>query len=376
MKKLIIHLDVSAIDIEQFIRAVSFISEDIIECKKNNQDIEFLISDAAEQEELKDKIIEFLKKFISVRQDECIYLFSNNDKKNYMDIQDNIISFDDGLIGMSEETLLLFRYFDSCFREMAINLGAQEKIYPVLLPTHAYRKTGYPKNSPQYSMFCCCPFENMDVLESINERLDKQQVGEILNEPMYVLSPSACFHTYLEYENRRLENPSIFTFSQSVFRNEGRLNYSEVGRLKNYHVREIVFVGTNEYVISMRKKIMNSVIKIVEQLKLEGDISIASDPFIMPKLQKHKKIQQLEKMKYEMHLNYEKRKKMSVASFNLHGTAFTKPFNISVKNVFTPITGCVGFGIERWVIAFLCQYGNNIDNWPDEIKNSGGIRNV
>ena len=32
------------------------------------------------------------------------------------------------------------------------------------------------------------------------------------------------------------------------------------------------------------------------------------------------------------------------------------------------VTGCVGFGLERWVIAFLSQFGAEPDNWPQSIK--------
>lgn len=32
------------------------------------------------------------------------------------------------------------------------------------------------------------------------------------------------------------------------------------------------------------------------------------------------------------------------------------------------MTGCVGFGLERWVIAFVSQYGVDPNNWPQKVK--------
>ena len=85
-------------------------------------------------------------------------------------------------------------------------------------------------------------------------------------------------------------------------------------------------------------------------------------------MQKYKTIQLLDNSKYELRLNLSSDKQISTASFNLHGTAFTYPFNIGVSGVEEAVTGCVGFGLERWVIAFLCQFGTNPDNWPETVR--------
>ena len=99
-------------------------------------------------------------------------------------------------------------------------------------------------------------------------------------------------------------------------------------------------------------------------------VCVAFDPFIIPKMQKFKKIQKSEELKYEIRLNCSNEHEISVASFNLHGSAFTSPFNIKIANIDNTVTGCIGFGLERWVIAFISQFGIDINNWPDEIKNA------
>lgn len=184
---------------------------------------------------------------------------------------------------------------------------------------------------------------------------------------LIVTTPSACFHTYIEYQNQTLDKNSVITFKQNVFRNEGRLNYKEKGRLMDYHVREIVFIGDEKFVEKQRLQLMKDSEVFMKEHQLEGDISLATDSFVLPKMQMYKTIQKIDKTKYEMHLNVEKDKNISVASFNLHGKAFTDPFNISVKDTDT-VTGCVGFGLQRWVIAFVCQYGWDEQNWPEKIK--------
>ena len=53
--------------------------------------------------------------------------------------------------------------------------------------------------------------------------------------------------------------------------------------------------------------------------------------------------------------------------FCLHGTAFTHPFDISMKES-EAVTGCIGYGLERFVLAFLSQYGENVETWPEVIR--------
>lgn len=76
----------------------------------------------------------------------------------------------------------------------------------------------------------------------------------------------------------------------------------------------------------------------------------------------------MEKSKYEVRVSYDKDHTLAAASLNLHGTAFTSPFHIKVKGVDNPVSGCVGFGIERWILVFLAQYGTDSACWPDEVK--------
>ncbi len=101
---------------------------------------------------------------------------------------------------------------------------------------------------------------------------------------------------------------------------------------------------------------------------MNAKIITASDPFILPRMQKLKKMQIKESSKYELRMAYTEEEDMSVASFNIHGTAFTYPFDIKIKNLEETVTGCVGYGLERLVLAFLSQYGENVSNWPEDLQ--------
>lgn len=116
-----------------------------------------------------------------------------------------------------------------------------------------------------------------------------------MHQPDYALSPSACFHTYIEYENKVLEQNSVITFKQNVFRNEGRFNYSERERLLDYQVRKIVFIGDNDFVENIRLSMMNKTVELLKKLELKSSIEVAADSFIIPKMQIYKSIQRVDK---------------------------------------------------------------------------------
>ena len=362
----------SNVNDEELLKNIGFISEDILGYTLLDNTVSINISDKANALDIEEKLISYISKFISFDNDEVLY-YSDDSSRSYYDgiyeSTEDIHYFGHGNVAFEGTAKFLFDFFDSKFEKIAMDFGAKSKIYPVLLPVKAYQQTGYLKRSPQYAIFCCNTFEDIDKLEDLQHNIQNDNIQLSLKQPTFALSPSACFHTYLEYENTVLNSDSVYTFCQSVFRNEGRFNFSEIGRLMDYHVREIVMIGSIDFVSTVRQEFLSKLVAIMTDWNLNFSVNVAADPFIMPKIQKFKKIQKVEKSKYEVKLNCNSSHKISVASFNLHGSAFTEPFNIKVKNNNDTVTGCIGFGIERWVIAFICQYGIESSKWPEEIKN-------
>lgn len=361
------------VDVDEFKKVLCFVSEEIVSFEVCGNTFSILLSEGAQGEKIKEKILAISGKY---KKEKNSYwkeelggggTFPMN-LENVLSDESLFFNFGDGMLSFRGKALFLYSYFEESFARIAKKVEAVSKHYPVLLPIEEYRKTGYLKRTPQYAMFCCNAHENLDELEGLERAMEGDEVLSILSNPQFALSPSACFHTYVEYKDKILEKKSVFSFTQSVFRNEGRLNYDELGRLRDYHVREIVFFGDDTYVKEQRKHLMDLTLEVMKQWGINGVIQTASDPFVLPKMQKYKKIQLLDASKYEVRLNVSPKKDIAVASFNLHGTAFTQPFNIRIHNCEEAVTGCVGYGIERWVLAFLCQFGVSVENWPDCIS--------
>lgn len=285
--------------------------------------------------------------------------FQNITKTKYTPTE-NIMSgeyvtdFGEGSIGLSGRAVELFDYFDNTFKGFAMEAGGAEEKYPVLLSSQTLKDTGYLRTSPQYIHYVNSVEEDMDILSDLWKYEDAR---EFYSDAVGVLSPSACFHVYERYRNSILKQHRTVTLLQSVFRNEGKINWNEYGRLRDYHVREIVFIGNENYVRESLKSMMDKTGSFIRKAGLAGEIKTASDSFIIPNMQKYKLLQLKNKVKYEVKLNYAQDRQLSAASFNFHGKSFTYPFNINVENETETVTGCVGYGLERWVLAYLSQFG-------------------
>ena len=59
---------------------------------------------------------------------------------------------------------------------------------------------------------------------------------------------------------------------------------------------------------------------------------------------------------------------LACGSVNLHGNFFGKRFGFNCANGEPAQTGCVGLGIERWVLAAFTQHGFDERRWPESIR--------
>jgi hypothetical protein len=57
---------------------------------------------------------------------------------------------------------------------------------------------------------------------------------------------------------------------------------------------------------------------------------------------------------------------VAAASFNDHATFFGDAFDIRDGAGAPATSGCVAYGIERWLLAVLVEHGTDPRNWPVE----------
>jgi seryl-tRNA synthetase len=61
-------------------------------------------------------------------------------------------------------------------------------------------------------------------------------------------------------------------------------------------------------------------------------------------------------------------KQLACGSINLHGNFFGRRFDIKDGAGEAVQTGCVGLGVERWLLATFTQHGFEPERWPADVR--------
>jgi hypothetical protein len=276
----------------------------------------------------------------------------------------------EGQVGFGEPLISLMDYFDQRVKRIALNMpNAQEYCYPTLLPISVLEKFGYFASFPQFIMFVTRLHNDLDVYRAFradyatHQKITPALFSHCQNHD-YCLPPTMCYHTYHQMRERQLDQNRVVTAKGKSFRFESKY-YRGLERLWDFTIREIVFLGTREFVLNCRQAFMQQAFALMEEFGLSGYCDVANDPFFVAQDTASKIFsQRMMELKYELHLNIAEEPTIAVASFNFHENFFGQSFQITQGNQSPILTGCVGFGLERLVYAFLCQYGLDEGKWP------------
>ena len=314
--------------------------------------------------ELLDKLHEDSNKYVSETIFENDVEMNGNFKDAYSNLLKRgwIINYDNGLVGLGGEFLKLYYHFDKLFLEWASNNNAEEYIYPELISIDDLIKCNYISQFPHHLLFANHLKEDYDTIKEFSHNISSDEQcfdSSYFSTPKHVNKSSICIHTYKQYENMiiDLDHPIVVTSMGKCKRYES-FNMKSLERLLDFRMREISFIGSEELVLRKREIFMELTKSLILQLELKANIKTSSDPFFLNEFNQKALLQKKFKLKYEtnFYLPDEKRD-LAVGSYNYHATYFSDAFNIKGKNDKPVYTGCVAFGLERFVYAFLSQKG-------------------
>lgn len=280
-----------------------------------------------------------------------------------------IIDLGDGQACFGGIFLEVMGFFEKLFLALAQKMQAQEYVYPHLIRAQSLQKHNYFAQFPQFVAFALHLKRDEQALESFAAAVaaDNQlpeDMNAYLSRPDWILRPAVCFHVFEQLEDQCLDltRPLVFTTQGQCFRHEAQPSIP--ARLRTFTMREIVFVGTEDFVTTKRQEMMVLMRNLLPVLDLSGQFEVASDPFFIDS-KRMALYQKLGELKYELCLEIPFEETMIAgASFNLHNDFFAKAHHISDQKNRTVVTGCNAFGIERWAYAFLAQHGPDPTDWP------------
>jgi hypothetical protein len=132
-------------------------------------------------------------------------------------------------------------------------------------------------------------------------------------------------------------------------------------------MREIVFAGSAQFVEEQRERVIGAVTALMESWDLGFRLVSASDLFFATVRGTKALWQRSRGLKHEMVVDVGTGP-LAAGSINVAGTLFGDTFRISTHDGQIATTACVGFGLERLVLALFSQHGFEPARWPPALR--------
>lgn len=248
---------------------------------------------------------------------------------------------------------------DAIFRDYAVSLGCKEEFYTSLLPARALLENGYVEGFPHHALFVAHAHRTLAAIREVMASAKRREPvsKSLLGDVGFALAPTVCYHCFETMRNGALQNNTLVTGRNLCHRFEPR-DAKKLMRLHVFNMREIVFIGTEEFVASTREKILEFCTHVLlEKWNARFRVVTASDPFFATGKEFVALYQKMGRTKIElqMHIPYCDTW-LAVMSFNNHQHKLTKTYNIGSDRT---ASGCFGVGFERLIYGLLCQKGRN-----------------
>ena len=287
---------------------------------------------------------------------------------------EDVVVLQDGIVSFSGLVLKMFEAFDKHLIKFSETQSAKQTMYPItvhfdnLLPAHYFQRT------PQHAVFASPLIEDAKNISDFSKIITNEDqttnISNYLKKPQSICRSAVCLNCYPSIKNKVLKaNENLcYTTQGRVFRHEYK-KVTSMERLYEFSVRDIIYVGSKEYVKKSLKESEAWFINFLTMFKLNSCIKSASDPFFLDNSRALQFFQVAEDSKYEIRiLNPFTENEVSIGSLNFHGNHFSKAFNIKNSDGEYSSSGCVGFGLERTVFTVLAQYGLDLNSWPEDLR--------
>lgn len=278
-----------------------------------------------------------------------------------------------GIFVVGPKMTRLIEFFEAQFLELADEFHAEPYRFPTLIPATYLEKVNYFRAFPHSLTFATHLREDLDIIQSFSEHARCSEHGIEVDMNSYsriqaILSPAVCYHLYFLLADKPLPNDHLVaTAVSNCFRYESS-NLVSLERLWNFTMREIIFVGSKDFVLDNREKARKRMEEKFNEIGLAYRVETANDPFFIGEF-KQAAFQNAFELKYEIRASLPfKNSTLAVGSYNYHQDFFGRTLNITLSNGKPAQTGCVAFGLERIAYAFVAQYGLDIKNWPKFIQ--------
>jgi seryl-tRNA synthetase len=279
-----------------------------------------------------------------------------------------------GLFSLGPLLTRIIMFFEGRFLALADSFGATPYRFPTLIPARSLERVGYFRAFPHSLTFATHLREDLDAIDNFAQHAACGDEGletppESFAKIQALLSPAVCYHLYFALADKPLPAGGVIaTAVGSCFRYES-VNLASLERLWNFTMREVIFVGSRDFVLQNREIGRQRMRTVFEEIGLAYRVESANDPFFIGEFKKQAAFQSAFQLKFEIRAKLPfKNSTLAVGSYNYHQDFFGRSLSITLPDGSPAHTGCIAFGLERIAFAFLAQYGLDTRLWPEVVR--------
>jgi hypothetical protein len=264
-----------------------------------------------------------------------------------------------GYASVHGELLARLHQLDARFVAWAQAEGATAYRFAGLMPLADLRRAQYLQGFPHLAVF---PATLDPAATTLRAVAAASTAADALHLPFAsacdsILPPAACFQVYAGLQDQRLDAAHVATTCCTCHRNEAGVAW--LRRQRAFSMRELVCIGTGAEVDAFLARNQARADAFARGLGLDVRWEAATDPFFEAGRDPRQLAQRLDPLKQELRLHGE----LALCSVNAHRNFFGEGFGI-VREGAAAHSGCVAFGLERWLYACIEAFGADCRAWP------------
>jgi seryl-tRNA synthetase len=272
-----------------------------------------------------------------------------------------------GVVGRSARFEALVEGFDAIVVGIGRDAGAERIEFPPVVDREVIRHTHYMESFPE---LCGSVHSyrkdrgaHMDLVDCVDEGEDW---GPYLEQMPLTLCPAACYPLYPACAGVLPEGGRHFDLSSYVFRAEPS---DDPARLQSFRLRENVRMADPDTIAVWRGSWCEQAVGLLSELGIPVTLEVASDPFFGRGGRMLSANQIAEELKFEILVPITSvEKPTAICSVNYHEDKFSQIYEIRMPDGVLAHTACIGFGLERVILALIETHGVDVDSWPGSIR--------
>lgn len=273
----------------------------------------------------------------------------------------------DGLYGRDVRFEGVLAAVDRLARALGDAEDPVELAFGPFIPREVFDQIKYLRNFPQL----CGVVASFDG----DDRAHRDLVGRVdAGEPYddalglseLALTPACCYPVYPTLSGELAGNGVTVTCQGYCFRHEPSIDPM---RLQSFRMREHIRVGRAGDVEAWRTTWVDRAGELFDAVDLPMRTDVANDAFfgragrLLATSQRELEL----KLEFVVPVYGDECEPTACASVNLHRAHFGETFHITIDGE-AAHSSCIGFGLERIVVALVARHGVDRDRWPAAVR--------